>query len=121
MDKLDTIFKMQAGLDGFITAERDLHFTKEQWIQKRMLALLSELTEVLDEVNFKWWKNPKPVNDADLKEELVDVLHFYIGMCLDAGMTADELYEIYLKKNKENYDRQMGKSAKSGYELKVKQ
>ena len=119
MDKLDTIFEMQAGLDKFITAERNLTFTKEQWIQKRMLALLSELAEVLDEVNFKWWKNPKPVDDSALKEELVDVLHFYIGMCLDAGMTAEELYAIYLKKNKENYDRQMGKSKKTGYELDI--
>ena len=117
MDKLDVIFNMQAALDGFITDERKLEFTKEQWVQKRILALISELSEVLDEVNFKWWKNPKPADDAALKEELVDVLHFYIGMCVDAGLTADELYEIYLKKNKENYDRQTGKSMKAGYAL----
>ena len=52
------------------------------------------------------------------KEELVDILHFYIGMCIDAGMTAEELFQIYLAKNQENYDRQQGKSAKKGYEVK---
>jgi dimeric dUTPase (all-alpha-NTP-PPase superfamily) len=30
-------------------------------MQKEVLAMLSELSEVLDEVNFKWWKNPRPV------------------------------------------------------------
>lgn len=116
-DKLDILFTMQAALDTYITKERNLQYTKEQWIQKRMLALLSELAEVLDEVNFKWWKNPKPLDTAALKEELVDVLHFYIGMCVDAGLTADELFSLYLKKNQENYDRQTGKSAKAGYAL----
>ena len=63
------------------------------------------------------WKNSAPIDSDALKEELVDVLHFYIGMCIDAGMTADEMYDIYLRKNKENYDRQNGLSAKKGYSL----
>lgn len=117
MDKLDTIFEMQKGLDGYITEQRNLQYTKEEWIMKRSLALISELAETLDEVNFKWWKNPRPIDERALKEELVDILHFYIGMCIDAGMTAQELYDIYLAKNQENYDRQQGKSAKKGYEV----
>ncbi len=116
-DKLDTLFEMQAALDRYITEERHLGFTPAEWIQKRILALLSELAEVLDEVRFKWWKNAEPIDADALKEELVDVLHFYIGMCVDAGLSADELYEIYLRKNKENYDRQKGLSDKKGYTL----
>ena len=27
------------------------------WMQKYTLAMLSEMAELLDEVNFKWWKN----------------------------------------------------------------
>jgi hypothetical protein len=37
-------------------------------------------------------------------------------MCIKAGMTAEDLYQGYLKKNKENFDRQQGKSNKAGYE-----
>jgi hypothetical protein len=40
-------------------------------------------------------------------------------MCLDAGMSADELHRIYLEKNKENIARQEGKSQKTGYKLNV--
>lgn len=49
---------------------------------------------------------------------MVDILHFLVGMCINAGMTADEMFEIYYNKNKENFDRQNGLSQKKGYELK---
>ena len=62
MDKLEKIFEMQAALDGYIVKERSLDFTPDEWIQKRCLALISEVSEVLDEVNFKWWKNKKELN-----------------------------------------------------------
>ncbi len=116
-DKLDVIFEMQRSLNDFITDSRGLRFSRDEWIQKRAIALIEEVTEVLNEVNYKWWKNPKPRNEDNLKEELVDVLHFFVGMCIDAGMTSEELYGIYIKKNKENYDRQTGLSSKKGYEL----
>ena len=94
MDKLDMIFKMQAELNDYIISKRpeNKSFTQSQWIQKQMLAMLSEMAEVLDEVNFKWWKPEKEIDYKALKEELIDILHFYISMCLSAGMTADEMY-----------------------------
>lgn len=106
---------MQAFLDEKIIQERSLDFSKEEWIQKEVLAMISELSEVLDEVNFKWWKNKKEIDDNNLKEEIVDLLHFLISMALKAGMTADEMFSIYMDKNKENLKRQEGKSKKTGY------
>jgi len=117
MDKLDMIFQLQQSLDDDIAARRGLSYPKEVWIQKEVLAMLSELSEVLDEVNFKWWKNPQPLDDAALKGELVDVLHFFVSMCLKSGMSADELFALYREKNKENFDRQYGRSEKHGYEI----
>lgn len=117
MDKLDMIFQLQQSLDDDIAARRALSYPKEVWIQKEVLAMVSELSEVLDEVNFKWWKNPRPLDDAALKGELVDVLHFFVSMCLKSGMSADELFELYREKNRENFDRQYGRSEKRGYEV----
>ena len=74
MDKLETIFTMQQALNRDIAERRNLRFSKEEWIQKNILAMLSELSEVLDEVNFKWWKNAQPLDELALKQELVDVL-----------------------------------------------
>ncbi|MCE5189569.1 MAG: dUTPase [Eubacteriales bacterium] len=117
MDKLDMIFQLQQSLDEDIVSRRNLDYSKEVWLQKEVLAMISELSEVLDEVNFKWWKNPKPVDDAALKGELVDVLHFFVSMCLKSGMSAEELFALYKAKNQENFDRQYGRSEKQGYEI----
>ena len=72
--------------------------------------------EVLDGTSFKWWKNQKEIDADYLKEEVVDIFHFFVSMCLRLGMDADELFERYLTKNRENFDRQHGKSAKPGYD-----
>ena len=117
-DKLDVIFELQGLLDDDITLRRGLGgISSEEWIQQDVLALVSELGELLCEVNFKWWKNPKEIDSAAIKEEIVDVVHFVISMARRAGMTSDELYEGYIAKNKENFDRQYGRSKKEGYAL----
>ncbi len=116
LDKLDQIFQLQESLDSDIAARRNLDYPREVWLQKEVLAMISELSEVLDEVNFKWWKNPKPLDESALKGELVDVLHFFVSMCLKSDMTADELFSLYQAKNRENFDRQNGNSEKRGYE-----
>lgn len=119
MDKLEQIFAMQNMLDEDIRQRRGLNdkFTPEEWIQKKILATLSELSELLDEVNFKWWKNHKELNYDLIKGELTDILHFFVSMCLTAGMSAEELYNYYVDKNKENFDRQNGLSKKQGYNI----
>ena len=117
-DKLDVLFRMQAGLDSYIREKRNLDYTKGEWVCKKALALMVELGEVVDEAKYKLWKNATEIDDAKLKEEIVDVLHFFLGMCIASGMTSDELFDIYIKKNKENYDRQNGLSSKKGYEVK---
>ncbi len=119
MDKLETIFTMQKALDDDIARRRGLHFTSLEWIEKDVLAIIAEAGELLDEVNYKWWKNPKPVDDSAVKEEMVDILHFFISMCIRAGMDAEELYRIYISKNRENFDRQYGRSKKTGYDIKA--
>ncbi len=118
LDKLDVIFRMQEKFDQDVIKNRGLQdVTPEQWIQKQTLAMLSELAELIAEVNFKWWKNPKEVSVDNVREELVDILHFFVGMCNRFGMDSEELYRRYLAKNEENFKRQYGTSEKKGYEL----
>ena len=108
---------MQKSLNDEITALRHLEdVTPDQWQQKLTLAMLSEMAEALEGTDFKWWKNKKTKDPDYLKEEIVDMLHFLVSMALRAGMDAEELYARYLAKNKENFDRQHGKSKKTGYD-----
>lgn len=120
-DKLDMIFELQEKFDLDVIKNRKLeNIQPEEWIQKQTLAVMSELAELLNEVNFKWWKNPKEVNIMNVKEELIDILHFFVGMCNRIGMSSTELFKIYIEKNKENFKRQYGLSDKKGYELDKK-
>ena len=116
MDRLEQLLTKQKELDDFIAERRKLDFSKEEWIRRKCMALMCELTEVLEEVNYKWWKNPKSDNDRRVKEEIVDVLHFFLGICNDAGLTADELFDGYMEKHEENRKRPTGESDKKGYE-----
>ncbi len=117
MDKLEHIFELQKGFQDKLKRERGLEgIQMEEWLQRQTLAMISELAELLEEVNFKWWKNPHELSKTNIHEELSDILHFFISMCIEAGMTADDLYHVYVGKNKENHMRQDGTSRKHGYE-----
>ncbi len=115
-DRLETIFYWQQRFNDQLRAERGLDYSESEWIQREAVALLVELGEVMEEARYKWWKNPSPIDPDKLHEELVDVLHFFISMCIDAGLDAESLYQAYLAKNRENFRRQQGLSDKSGYE-----
>ena len=95
-DKLEVVFRLQKALDEDIMERRHLDFPYEVWMQKDILACMDELTELLNELNWKWWKNEKPLDPDAINGELVDV---------------------YIAKNKENFDRQYGRSKKTGYEV----
>lgn len=117
-DRLDIIYGLQQAFDNEIIEKRKLdNIPADTWIQKEVLAMISELSELLDEVNFKWWKNPKELNFDNIKNELIDILHFFLSMCIKAGMPPQEIFERYISKNKENFLRQYGQSEKKGYEL----
>lgn len=116
MDKLDTIFAMQKAFDDELIRSRHLEsIEREEWMQKLTLAMMDELSELINEVNYKWWKNPKPIDADSVKGELIDILHFLTSMCLKMGMSAQEMHDRYLAKNGENFDRQHGLSEKTGY------
>jgi dimeric dUTPase (all-alpha-NTP-PPase superfamily) len=120
-DRLEHIFALQMAFNEDLIRRRGLDgIPMERWLQMQTLAMMSELAELIDEVNFKWWKNPKPIDQDAVRGELVDLLHFFISMCLSAGMSAEELYQRYLKKNQENFNRQNGLSAKPGYSTDCK-
>ncbi|MDK2823072.1 MAG: hypothetical protein PWQ67_1720 [Clostridia bacterium] len=118
VDRLEKIFELQKKLDTKIIQERNVNFDLDTWIQKEILAIISELAEVLDETNFKWWKNSMEIDNQALKEEIIDVFHFFISLCIKVGISPQDLYEAYIHKNKENLFRQDGLSNKAGYSLK---
>lgn len=60
MEMLERIFYMQNLFDSDLIKNRNLEFSKEEWIQKEVLAIVSELAELLTEVNFNGGKTRSP-------------------------------------------------------------
>ena len=106
---LQAIFDEQIRLNEKINhdlyKEIDDPEVKRQRFLQFELAMRQEAAEAIDSLNWKWWK--KDDDDWDnIKIELVDMLHFWVSMCTVAGLSADDVIELYLKKNQLNHKRQ---------------
>ncbi|MCC2383525.1 dUTPase [Bacillus cereus] len=116
-DKLTELFELQSELDNRIISERNIDKSLDEWVVGITLAMESEIDEIRREVNWKWWKNEKPIDKEALQGEVIDMWHFLISLSLICGLSAEDVYRIYLEKNQENHARQDGTSTKEGYEV----
>lgn len=119
-DKLTVMFEMQAGLDNRIIKERNIEKTTSEWVTGLTIAMESEIDEIRREVNWKWWKNEKTIDDVALQGEVIDMWHFLLSMSRVVGLTPETIFEIYMAKNAENHARQSGLTEKGGYDASAK-
>ena len=73
-------------------------------------AMIHEAVELQRTTNWKWWKKPMEFNQAEAKEELIDIWHFLIQASLELELTPDDILKEYQRKNEINRQRQ-----KDGY------
>jgi len=112
MDKLENIFELQDQLNRRIGVEMGKMSEEEQikWILNYIRAMQQELAELTDSVPWKWWAKYQDFDKQNAKVEIVDLFHFLISLAQVMGMTAEDVHDAYLKKNKVNHQRQ-----ESGY------
>jgi len=115
MDKLEEIFRMQEGLNERIGVRLRGIDEPEQtkWVLNYTRAMQQELAELTDSVPWKWWAKYQKFDQQNARVEVVDLFHFLVSLAQTLGMSADDVYEAYLKKNKVNHERQ-----ESGYAVK---
>lgn len=102
-DKLDLIFQKQIDLQKELGALPEPWDT--QYIKDMILASMDELTEILRETPWKPWKKVQFLNKQKYKEEVVDLFHFFINLCIVAEIDATELFYAYQAKNIKNHER----------------
>jgi dimeric dUTPase (all-alpha-NTP-PPase superfamily) len=112
MDKLEAIFSMQAALNKRIGVElEELPETeKTRWVLNYTRAMQQELAELVDSVPWKWWARYQEFDEQNAKVEVVDLFHFLVSLAQALGMSAEDVYGAYVKKNAVNFQRQ-----ESGY------
>ena len=112
MDKLEEIFRMQEALNSRIGVELPPATDEEKakWVLNYTRAMQQETAELIDSVPWKWWAKYQKFDEQNAKVEVVDLFHFLVSLAQTLGMSAEDIYEAYVKKNKVNHDRQ-----ESGY------
>ena len=114
-DMLTHIFEMQTqlnrriGVDCANMTEED----QQKWLLNYCRAMSQEIAELTDSVPWKWWAKYQTFDKQNARIEVVDLFHFLISLAQVLGMSAEDVYKMYLAKNKVNFQRQ-----DSGYTVK---
>jgi dimeric dUTPase (all-alpha-NTP-PPase superfamily) len=109
---LEDVFEAQKALNQKIQPDlyelvKNNEEERVKWLLRFELAMRQECAELIDSVPWKWWKK-QTADWGNVKVELVDILHFWVSMCTVAGVSADEVMDLYFKKNNLNHKRQDG-------------
>ena len=114
-DMLSKMFAKQAELNRRIGVDTTTIPTDEQpeWILNYCRALNQETAELIDSVPWKWWARYQEYDKQNARVEVVDLFHFLISLAQVVGMSAEDVHDIYMQKNKLNFKRQ-----ESGYSEK---
>ncbi len=114
-DQLRELFRMQRALNERIGVNTDgmSNEDKVKWLLNYCRAMTQEIAELTDSVPWKWWAKYQNFDEQNARVEVVDLFHFLISAAQVLGMSADDVFQAYLKKNAVNFQRQ-----ESGYATK---
>jgi len=114
-DKLDEIFRMQEVLNKKIGVDLSnlSPEDKTKWALNYSRAMTQEIAELIDSFPWKWWAKYQKIDEQNARVEVVDLFHFLVSLAQTLGMTAQDIYDGYVKKNEVNHKRQ-----ESGYAVK---
>jgi len=125
---LDEIFRLQAelnkkiGMDTKALHDRFDPTTAGRWIHDYIMAMSNELEELRDCTYWKHWcseaRQGRRFELHDLQNarvEVIDLLFFWVSLAQCVGLTAEDVYNLYLQKLAVNHQRQ-----DNGYSMAAK-
>ena len=107
-DRLEDMFEKQAALNERI----GLRYTelddkgRQEWLLNYCRAMTQEIAELTDCVPWKWWAKYQEFDLQNARVEIVDLFHFLISAAEVLGLSARDVHDLYLQKNKVNFERQ---------------
>ncbi|MCZ7639245.1 MAG: dUTPase [Verrucomicrobia bacterium] len=107
-DQLRELFRLQRTLNERIGVRTDdlTDDEKVRWVLNYCRAMSQEIAELTDSVPWKWWAKYQQFDAQNARVEVVDLFHFLISLAQVLGMSADDVFQAYLKKNQVNFQRQ---------------
>jgi dimeric dUTPase (all-alpha-NTP-PPase superfamily) len=107
-DQLRELFRMQQALNERIGVRTEgmSEADKIKWLLNYCRAMSQEIAELTDSVPWKWWAKYQKFDEQNARVEVVDLFHFLISMAQVLGMSADDVFNAYTRKNEVNLKRQ---------------
>ena len=107
-DQLRELFRLQMALNERIGVKTDGLSEEEKirWILNYCRAMTQEIAELTDSVPWKWWAKYQKFDQQNARVEVVDLFHFLISLAQVLGLSADDVFQAYVKKNEVNFKRQ---------------
>jgi len=107
-DQLSELWRMQKALNDRIGVNMEgiSDEEKTRWILNYCRAMTQEIAELTDSVPWKWWAKYQKFDEQNARVEVVDLFHFLISIAQVLGMSANDVFAAYLKKNEVNFKRQ---------------
>lgn len=105
-DKLETIFKLQKNLERMMNLDRYPKDVQGK-VSSLCTAIIHEAVELQRTTNWKWWKKPTEFDEAEAREELIDIWHFVVQASIELKMSPEDILREYQKKNQINRQRQI--------------
>jgi dimeric dUTPase (all-alpha-NTP-PPase superfamily) len=114
-DMLRELWRMQNTLNQRIGVQTDgmTEEEKTKWLLNYCRAMTQEIAELTDSVPWKWWAKYQKFDEQNARVEVVDLFHFLISLAQVLGMSAEDIFQAYTKKNEVNFKRQ-----DTGYSVK---
>jgi dimeric dUTPase (all-alpha-NTP-PPase superfamily) len=107
-DRLESLFEMQECLNRRIGVDTSSMTDEERvtWVLNYCRAMTQEIAELTDSVPWKWWAKYQTFDVQNCRVEVIDLFHFLISLAQTLGMTPEDVYQAYVKKNAVNHERQ---------------
>ena len=109
MERLEKMFELQEELMKHYSISHPVDIDTlegQNKIREMMFYVAHELFEASEWLKIKPWR--KTIVKTDLpafQEEIADVVHFFLELCIILNIDAEKLYNLYVAKVDKNIDR----------------
>lgn len=100
MPTLNSVWVEQILYNEHIRA-KDQPLAYEHWMKNYILGATGEVSEILDEINWKAHRKGHPMNKQNLGRELADLTKYVLSMWEWSGFTAEQMLDMVHEKSVE--------------------
>lgn len=111
-DMLETMFKTQKDFHKRLNPDFEgvPESGREDKLARTARNIMMEGAELMDQLNWKEWKKTKKqVEWEQVRYEIADIMAFLMNAAIEAGMTAEDFFQFYMRKAEVNVKRQENK------------